>query len=331
VGSLHYARPRYTPNQHGKDATYVLTVPAAIKVRAIETERLSPRYSGIDVWQASDALDAMIEGQFAAVAAVRAARPAIEKAALAMEARLMDKGRLIYAGAGTSGRLAVQDGAELMPTFSWPRERLVLLIAGGQQALLQAVEGAEDEAKHALALIKSHKLATSDVLIAVAASGTTPFTLACLRGARRKRALTIGIANNPDTPILGEADHPILLDTGSEPIAGSTRMKAGTAQRITLSLLSSLLMIRLGRVYDGLMIDVQATNRKLAQRSETMLMHLTGRNAKDTRAALAEADGSIKLAMLMLKGCDLEEAKSLLKRSKGQLRTAIARLEKRAR
>lgn len=331
AGSLHSARPRYTPNQHGKDATYVLTVPAAIKVRAIETERLSPRYSGIDVWQASDALDAMIEGQFAAVAAVRAARPAIEKAALAMEARLKDKGRLIYAGAGTSGRLAVQDGAELMPTFSWPRERLVLLIAGGQQALLQAVEGAEDEAKHALALIKSHKLATSDVLIAVAASGTTPFTLACLRGAKRNGALTIGIANNPGTPILAEADHPILLDTGSEPIAGSTRMKAGTAQRITLSLLSSLLMIRLGRVYDGLMIDVQATNRKLAQRSETMLMHLTGRNAKDTRAALAEAGGSIKLAMLMLKGCDLEEAKSLLKRSKGQLRTAIARLEKRAR
>ena len=273
----------------------------------------------------------MIEGQFAAVAAVRAARPAIERAALAMEARLGDKGRLIYAGAGTSGRLAVQDGAELMPTFSWPRERLVLLIAGGQQALLQAVEGAEDEAKHALALIKSHKLARSDVLIAVAASGTTPFTLACLRGAKRKGALTIGIANNPGTPILAEADHPILLETGSEPIAGSTRMKAGTAQRITLSLLSSLLMIRLGRVYDGMMVDVQATNRKLAQRSETMLMHLTGRNAKDTRAALAEADGSIKLAMLLLKGCDLKEAKSLLKRSKGQLRTAIARLEKRAR
>jgi len=300
-------------------------------VRAIETERLSPRYSGIDIWAPSDVLDAMIEGQFAAVAAVRAARPAIEKAALAMETRLGDEGRLIYAGAGTSGRLAVQDGAELMPTFSWPPERLVLLIAGGQKALLEAVEGAEDEAKHALALIKSHKLTKADVLIAVAASGTTPFTLACLRAAKRKNALTIGIANNPDTPILNEADHAILLETGSEPIAGSTRMKAGTAQKITLGLLSSLLMIRLGRVYDGMMVDVQATNKKLARRSETMLMHLSGRKQKDVRTALAEAGGSVKLAMLLLEGCTLNEAKSLLKRSKGQLRTAIASLKTRSR
>ena len=297
-------------------------------MRAIETERLSPRYSGIDIWAPSDALDAMIEGQFAAVAAVRAAKPAIERAALAMESRLKDKGRLIYAGAGTSGRLAVQDGAELMPTFSWPQDRLVLLIAGGEKALLEAVEGAEDEAKHAAALIKSHNVGKSDVLIAVAASGTTPFTLACLRAAKRKGALTIGIANNPGTPILGQADHGILLETGSEPIAGSTRMKAGTAQRITLGLLSSLLMIRLGRVYDGMMVDVQATNKKLARRSETMLMHLTGRNEKDARSALAHADGSIKLAVLLLKGAGVNEAKSVLKRSRGQLRTAIAMLAK---
>jgi N-acetylmuramic acid 6-phosphate etherase len=270
----------------------------------------------------------MIEGQFAAVAAVRAARPAIERAALAMQSRLDQGGRLIYAGAGTSGRLAVQDGAELMPTFSWPAERLVLLLAGGREALIQAVEGAEDEVKHAQALIRDHKVTSADVLIAVAASGTTPFTLACLRGAKRKDALTIGIANNPGTPILGEADHAILLETGSEPIAGSTRMKAGTAQRITLSLLSSLLMIRLGRVYDGMMIDVQATNKKLAQRSATMLMHLTGRNQKDVRAALDEAGGSIKLAVLLLKGCTLKQAISVLKRCKGQLRDAIAHLEK---
>jgi N-acetylmuramic acid 6-phosphate etherase len=300
-------------------------------VRAIETERLSPRYSGIDIWNSADILDAMIEGQFAAVAAVRAARPQIERAAHAMEARLKDEGRLIYAGAGTSGRLAVQDGAELMPTFSWPPERLVLLIAGGQEALIQAVEGAEDEVKHAQELIKKHKLEESDVLIAVAASGTTPFTVACLRGAKRKGALTIGIANNSGTPILAEADHAILLETGSEPIAGSTRMKAGTAQKITLGLLSSLLMIRLGRVYDGMMVDVQATNRKLAQRSETMLMHLTGRKEKEVRAALAETGGNIKLAVLLLKGCSISEAKSVLKRSKDNLRDAIARVEKRGR
>ena len=273
----------------------------------------------------------MIEGQFAAVGAVRAARPAIERAALAMETRLSDSGRLIYAGAGTSGRLAVQDGAELMPTFSWPADRLVLLIAGGDKALIRAVEGAEDDIKTAQALIRSHKVRKRDVLIAVAASGTTPFTLACLRSAKRAGALTVGIANNPKTPLLNDADHPILLETGPEPIAGSTRMNAGTAQRITLGLLSSLVMIRLGRVYDGMMVDVQATNRKLARRSETMLMHLTGRTEKDVRSALANADGSIKLAVLLLNGCDLPRAKSVLAQSKGQLRTALASLGKHAR
>src|SRR5437588_11297897 len=146
------------------------------------TERPSPRYAEIASWDASYALEAMIDGQFAAVAAVRTARSAIEAAARAMEVRLRYRGRLIYAGAGTSGRLAVQDGAELMPTFSWPSERLLLIMAGGNEALIQAVEGAEDQSEHALALIKSHKVAANDVLLAAAASGTTPFTLACVRG-----------------------------------------------------------------------------------------------------------------------------------------------------
>ena len=150
----------------------------------METERPSPRYSGIDLWSSSDVLDAMIESQFAAVAAVRAARSAIEDAVHAMEVRLAEGGRLIYAGAGTSGRLAVQDGAELMPTFSWPSDRLVLLIAGGEEALLHAVEGAEDQIEHAHEEIARHALVSDDVLIAAAASGTTPFTLACLRRAR---------------------------------------------------------------------------------------------------------------------------------------------------
>src|SRR5215831_14671561 len=176
------------------------------------TERPSPRYSAIDLWDASDILDAMIEGQFAAVAAVRAARPAIERAALATEARLKRGGRLIYAGAGTSGRLAVQDGAELIPTFSWPRDRLLLLLAGGRDALLQSVEGAEDEVEQARSLVRGHGLGPNDVLIAVAASGTTPFTVTCLREAKGRGALAVGIANNRGTPLLEEADHPIWLD-----------------------------------------------------------------------------------------------------------------------
>jgi N-acetylmuramic acid 6-phosphate etherase len=292
-----------------------------------DTERPSPRYAGIDVWDPADALDAMIEGQFAAVAAVRTARASIERATLAIEQRLRERGRLIYAGAGTSGRLAVQDGAELMPTFSWPPERLLLLIAGGEQAMTRAIEGAEDEIGYADELVRQHRIGRDDVLIAVAASGTTPFTLACLRQAKEAGALTVGIANNPGTPILSEANFPILLETGAEPIAGSTRMNAGTAQRITLNLLSSLLMIRLGRVYDGLMVDVQATNAKLMQRSERMLVHLTGRREDEVRQALQRAQGSVKLAVLLLNGCALDDAEALLERAGGRLRGAIALLE----
>ena len=295
----------------------------------METERASPRYSAIDAWPPGDVLDALIEAQFAAVAAVRAARPALERAALAMEGRLRYRGRLIYVGAGTSGRLAVQDGAELMPTFNWPEQRLVLLMAGGPDALLRSVEGAEDEIELAEHLVRRHVIDGKDVLIAVAASGTTPFTLACMRHAKQRGALTIGIANNGGTPILTEADHPIFLDTGPEPIAGSTRMKAGTAQRIALSLLSTLLMILLGRVYDGLMVDVQAVNQKLVRRSEDMLIRLTGCSRDAARDALERARGSVKLAVLLLHGCDREKGVRLIERAEGHLRAALAMLHQR--
>jgi N-acetylmuramic acid 6-phosphate etherase len=295
----------------------------------MDTERHSPRYTAIDQWSPADILDAMIEGQFAAVAAVRVARPALEGAALAMEPRLREGGRLVYAGAGTSGRLAVQDGAELMPTFGWPQDRLLLLIAGGREALVRSVEGAEDEAEQAVELLQRHAIDTSDVLIAVAASGTTPFTVACLRRAKTHGALTIGIANNKGTPLLEEAEHPIWLDTGAEPIAGSTRMKAGTAQRIALNVLSSLVMIRLGRVYEGLMVDLHPVNKKLAQRSETILRQLSGRNREEVREALRRANGSVKIALLLLDGCDIAEAREALDRSGGELRSARALIEAR--
>jgi N-acetylmuramic acid 6-phosphate etherase len=293
----------------------------------MQTERPSPRYSAIDRWNPAEILDAMIEGQLAAVAAVHAARPALERAALAIEERLRAGGRLVYAGAGTSGRLAVQDGAELMPTFSWPPERLVLLMAGGPDALLRAVEGAEDEIEHAAALVRRHAIEARDALIAVAASGTTPFTVACLREGGACGALTVGIANNLHTPILDEADHPVLLDTGAEPIAGSTRMKAGTAQRVALTVLSSLVMIRLGRVYEGLMVDVQASNQKLVRRSEAILAQLTGHSRDRVRDALRRAHGSVKLALLMLEGAALDEARRALDGSGGDLRAAKQAIE----
>jgi len=293
------------------------------KLPGMNTERLSPRYADIDLWEPGEVLDAILEGQLASVAAVRTAKPAIEQAALAVETRLRGTGRLIYAGAGTSGRLAVQDGAELMPTFSWPPERLLLLLAGGDLAMVQAQEGAEDDVTAAAELIDRHGVNADDALIALAASGTTPFTLACLREARRRGALTVGIANNPGTPLLAEAEYPILLATGPEPIAGSTRMNAGTAQRITLNLLSTLVMIRLGRVYRGMMVEVQATNAKLASRREKIVAQLTGQSTEVARAALKNAGGSIKLAVLLLHGCELQDAEAILKRADGRLRVAI--------
>ncbi len=290
----------------------------------METERPSPRYSNIDLWEPAEVLEAMIEGQFAAVAAVRAAHPAIESAGLAIERRLKRGGRLVYMGAGTSGRLAVQDGAELMPTFGWPQERLLLLMAGGKNALLQAVEGAEDQEAQGVELARRNAIGPTDVAIAVAASGTTPFTVACLRAAKEAGALAIGVANNRDTPLLREADHAIFLDTGPEAIAGSTRMKAGTAQRITLILLSSLVMISLGRVYDGLMVDMQASNKKLVRRSEKILSRLSGRGHEDVQEALHGAGGSVKLAFLLLQGYGRDEAQAALDRADGHLRRAIS-------
>jgi N-acetylmuramic acid 6-phosphate etherase len=274
----------------------------------METERPSPRYSAIELWSPADILDAMIEGQFAAVAAVHAARSALEPAALAIEERLRRGGRLVYAGAGTSGRLAVQDGAELMPTFGWPPEKLLLLMAGGEDALIRAIEGAEDEAEAGIRSIQQHRLDRKDALVAVAASGTTPFTVASLREAKAHGALTVGIANNSDTPLLREA---------------------GTAQRVALTMLSTLVMIRLGRVYEGLMVDVQATNRKLVRRSETILAQLTGHSREQVHAALLQAEGSVKLALLLLEGSHLEQAKAALDRSDGDLRAAKALIEAR--
>jgi len=269
----------------------------------MDTERASPRYSDIDVWAPLDIAEAMIEGQFTAVAAVRGARFALLEAALAAAERLRSGGRLVYVGAGTSGRLAVQDGAELVPTFSWPQERLLLLIAGGRNALLRSVEGAEDAVDQAARLTQQHEIGPADVVIAVAAS-------------------------DRDTPILKEADHAILLDTGAEPIAGSTRMKAGTAQRITLNVFSSVVMILLGRVYDGLMVDLQAVSQKLVRRSESILTRLTGSSGEQAREALHRANGNVKLAVLLLHGCDVKEATDVLHRAGGQLRAALADIGK---
>ena len=299
-----------------------MTSPAALP----RTEEASARYRDLDLWDSAQAAEALWEGQMAAVAALRPALPALAAAADAAAARLArGEGRLIYAGAGTSGRLAALDAAELPPTFDWPHERSLLLIAGGAASLLRAAEGAEDNAAAAEAGLAEMGAGANDVLIALAASGGTPFTVAAVAAARARGVLTIGVANSPAAPLLAGAEHPVLIDTGAEAIAGSTRMKAGTAQKAALTLLSTLIMIRLGRIHDGRMIEMRPTNAKLLIRARRMVAELTGCEPAAAATALDEAAGSTKLASLMiLRGLDRGSAEALLARHAGILRQALA-------
>ncbi len=288
------------------------------------TEGISPRFAGIETWPSPAVLAGLWEAQLAAVAAVGPALPALAAAADAAAVRLAEGGRLAYAGAGTSGRIGVQDGAELPPTFNWPRDRLVMLMAGGMAALTQAAEGAEDRDDMARQDVSAAGIGGPDVLLAAAASGATPYTVACVSAARSAGALTIGIANTPGAPLLVASEYAILVETGPEAVAGSTRLAAGTAQKVVLNLFSTLLMIRMGRVYRGQMVNMQARNAKLRRRAVRMLCDITGVSAADAISALATADGHVKTAVLVLRGHTVAEAEALLARHHGDLNQAVA-------
>jgi N-acetylmuramic acid 6-phosphate etherase len=290
------------------------------------TEDVDPRFVDLDAWSLASAMEAMWEGQLAAVAAVGRALPAITAATNAATEALGDRGRLIYVGAGTSGRVAVQDGAELPPTFAWPPERLRFIIAGGENALIASAEGAEDDVADAVKQIDDVRLSPHDVVIAVAASGTTPFTVAALQQADTYRVVTIGIANNPGTALLTSAKYPVLIETGQELIAGSTRMKAGTAQKVVLNLISTGIMLQLGRVFRGMMVNMQTTNTKLKRRAELMVAGITGCDQAQAAGALEQAEGDIKLATLVVLGYDKADAQRVLASHRGNLRRVFADL-----
>ena len=290
----------------------------------MSTEAVSPRYADLDLWANSQALQALYEEQLTAVAAVGPALDAIAAAVDAAAANLRRGGRLIYVGAGTSGRIAAQDGAELAPTFNWPADKLVFVMAGGDAAFLRSVEGAEDSADAATARVDDIAAGPDDVVIALAASGATPFTLAAVAAARRRGALTIGVANNANAPLLQASAHAILIETGAEPIAGSTRLKAGTAQKVVLNLFSTLLMIRLGRVYGGFMVDMRPSNEKLRRRARDMVAAIAGCPADAAATALSRAGGDVKRAVLLAHGLDDADAQALLQKHAGNLRLALA-------
>lgn len=293
------------------------------------TEDISARYLDLDLWGTEQGVKALHEGQVEAVAAVGPALAAIAAVVDAAVPLLRRGGRLIYAGAGTSARIGVQDGAELFPTFSWPRDKVAFAIAGGEGALLQAVENAEDSVPDGVSRIAELEVGADDVVIGLAASGNTPYTVAAIEEARRRGALTIGIANNANTRLLSASEYPVLVETGPEAIAGSTRMKAGTAQKIVLNILSTMLMVRLGKVYRGLMVHMKPTNEKLRHRAVQMVMMVAGCADVVAVDALQSAGGDVKLAVLLASGADMDAASSALKLHDGNLRFALIEIAKR--
>ncbi|MEQ1780932.1 MAG: N-acetylmuramic acid 6-phosphate etherase [Hyphomonadaceae bacterium] len=287
------------------------------------TEDISPRYLDLDAWSAADQLRALHESQVEAVAAVAPALPVIAGAVESAVPRLRGGGRIVYVGAGTSARIGVQDGAELLPTFNWPSAQVAFVIAGGEAALLRAVENAEDSAEDGMQRIAALGVGANDVVLGIAASGNTPFTVAAVTEARERGALTVGIANNSGSKLLAVAEHPVLIETGPEAIAGSTRLKAGTAQKVALNLFSTAVMAQLGHVYRGMMVDMRPTNAKLRHRAEQMVAKIAGCRLDTAVNALGKVGGDIKTASLVAKGLSVEAATVVLARHHGNLRGAL--------
>ncbi len=290
-----------------------------------KTEQTDPRYAQIDSLSPADSLLLQLNSQIEAVRAIEKSLPRIEAASsAALKAVHKTRGRLIYVGAGTSGRLGIQDGVELTPTFNWPPERCLYLMAGGLRAVFRSVEGAEDSALQGRRRMKLLRPAKDDVVIGIAASGTTPFTIAALKTARAAGAVTIGIANNLEGPLLDACEFPIGLDTGAEVISGSTRLKSGTTQKIVLNMLSNQIMIGLNKVCDGQMVDMRATNDKLRARAVRMVRHFADCSPLEAQAALSRCGNAVKPAVLVALGQTPKQAARLLERHDDSLRNALS-------
>ena len=234
----------------------------------MNTESLPPKSKFIDKLDLLESISVMLEDQKKIFKIIYQKRVVIKKIINLMHKSLSktNNGRIIYVGAGTSGRIAVQDGSELKPTFNWPIKRINYIIAGGFKALTHAQEGAEDDLKQAKLDVKKLKINKNDVILAISASGYTPFTIEVVKHASKAKALTVAIVNNKDTDLEKRADICLCVNTGYEILAGSTRLKAGTSQKICLNIISTLLMTKFGKVKNGLMIDLKPTNKKLQNR-----------------------------------------------------------------
>ena len=288
----------------------------------LSTEQPNPRTADLDRLDTLSLLERLNQEDQLVAPAVRAALPQLGRAVDLALQRWRGGGRIVLFGAGTSGRLAALDAAELGPTFGVPAERYLARIAGGVSAFQTPAEGAEDDV--AAGRAAAADLGPGDVAFGIAASGRTPWVLGALEAARERGAASVGLACVPEPALAACVDVAIVVDTGPEPIAGSTRMKAGTAQKLVLNTFSTSLMVRLGKVYGNLMVDVQASNAKLRQRAVGLVQRIAGVDEPGARAALRDANGEVKTAIACLRlSISADEARARLASAHGDLRTIL--------
>lgn len=288
------------------------------------TEQRNPHSMNLDRLSTEEIIRLMNEEDRKIATAVAREIPAITRATDAIVNGMQHGGRLFYVGAGSSGRLGVLDAAECAPTFGTSRKLVQALIAGGKRAVTNAVEGAEDSTKNGERDLAAMQLTHNDVVVGIAASGTTPYVVGALKQARKRKATTVAVTANRSMPVARVANILIAPEVGPEVLTGSTRLKAGTAQKMVLNMLSTAAMVRLGHAYENLMIDLISTNRKLSERSLRILVEASGESVSAARHALRKSGHDLRVALVMLKkNLDVVEAKQALKSARGNLRVAL--------
>jgi len=294
------------------------------ELAALRTEQVDEKFALLDVMTVGELLQVMNESDAEVPRAIADVIPTIKIVIDGIIDRMLQGGRLIYLGAGTSGRLGVLDAAELGPTFSVAPTEVIAFIAGGDNALRQAVEAAEDNTDLSVAELKKINLTAQDIVIGIAASGRTPYVIAALKYANEIGALSVGLTSNPGSEIAKVAHLAIAVDTGPELLAGSTRLKSGTAQKLVLNMISTITMIRLGKTFGNLMVDLQITNEKLMDRAVRIIQNATGADRNAATSALEKSGHRVKVAILMiLLHVDADEAQSRLKTASNRIRQAL--------
>lgn len=290
------------------------------------TEQRNPNSMHLDEMSVEEIARLMNEEDRGVPEAIQRAIPEITELIEAVIRAFKNEGRLIYIGAGTSGRLGILDAVECVPTFGTSPEKVVGLIAGGEQAIKDAVEGAEDSKELAIEDLKKLRLTKNDIVVGIAASGRTPYVIGGLNYAKEIGAKTGSLSNNENTKISEIADYPIEVITGPEVLTGSTRLKAGTAQKIVLNMITTISMVKIGKAYENLMVDVLATNEKLVDRAKRIIVEATGVDYEEAEKVFDEA-GSVKLAIVMiLSGASKEDSKAALEETDGFVRASIQKL-----